>query len=76
MNNTKGKSDLSTSRRDCRSQDRESITNEDERCRQTGAPDAKSVSSHVAEILKQCDGMAKMHGGPMEHKMTGPKTAK
>ena len=43
---------------------------------QTSAPDAKSVLNHVAEILKQCDGMAKTHGGPMEHKMAGPKTTK
>lgn len=40
------------------------------------APDAKGVSEHVAEILKQCDGMAKMHGGAMEHKMAGPKDHK
>lgn len=40
------------------------------------APDAKGVSEHVAEILKQCDGMAKMHGGAMGHKMTGPKNDK
>lgn len=42
---------------------------------QAAAPDAKGVSEHVAEILKQCDGMAKMHGGMMEHKMA-PKTPK
>ena len=43
---------------------------------QSGAPDAKSISNHVGEILKQCDAMAKMHGGPMEHKMAGPKASK
>jgi len=43
---------------------------------QAAAPDAKGVSEHVAEILKQCDGMAKMHGGAMEHKMAGPKDHK
>lgn len=43
---------------------------------QTSAPDAKGISTHVAEILKQCDGMAKMHGGSMEHKMAGPKDGK
>jgi hypothetical protein len=40
------------------------------------APDAKGISEHVAEILKQCDGMAKMHGGAMGHKMAGPKDDK
>ena len=39
---------------------------------QTSAPDAKSISNHVAEILKQCDGMANMQGGSMEHKMAAP----
>lgn len=39
----------------------------------TGAPDARSISNHIAEILKHCDGMAKMHGGGMDHKMAGPK---
>ena len=39
----------------------------------TGALDARSISNHVAEILKQCDGMSRMHAGTMEHKMAGPK---
>jgi polyhydroxyalkanoate synthesis regulator phasin len=43
---------------------------------QTSAPDAKGVSEHVAEILKQCEGMSKMHGGTMEHKMAAPKEHK
>lgn len=42
----------------------------------TSAPDSKSISSHVTEILKQCEGMGKMHGGPMEHKTTAPKEHK
>ena len=40
---------------------------------QTSAPDAKSISTHVAEILKHCDGMSKMHAGTMEHNMAGPQ---
>jgi hypothetical protein len=40
------------------------------------APDSKGVSEHAAEILKQCDGMSKMHGGMMEHKMEAPKDHK
>jgi hypothetical protein len=43
---------------------------------QTSAPDAKGVSEHVAEILKHCDGMSKMHTGTMEHKMVAPKEHK
>jgi hypothetical protein len=43
---------------------------------QTSTPDAKSISKYVAEILKHCDGMAKMHAGTMEHKMAGPKDHK
>lgn len=43
---------------------------------QAAAPDSKGVSEHVAEIHKQCDGMAKMHGGAMGHKMTGPQDHK
>ncbi len=43
---------------------------------QTSAPDAKSISKYVAEILKHCDGMSKMHGGTMEHKMAAPKDHK
>ncbi len=39
---------------------------------QTSAPDSKSISKYAAEILKHCDGMAKMHGGSMKHKMAGP----
>jgi leucyl aminopeptidase (aminopeptidase T) len=39
----------------------------------TSAPDATSVSQHVAEILKHCNGMSKMHAGTMDHKMAGPK---
>ena len=39
---------------------------------QTSAPDAKRISGHIAEILKQCDGMPRMHGGTMEHGMAGP----
>lgn len=40
---------------------------------QTSAPDSKSISTHVAELLKHCEGMSKMHGGAMDHKMAGPK---
>ena len=43
---------------------------------QTSAPDSKSISKYVAEILKHCDGMSKMHAGTMEHKMAGPKEHK
>ena len=43
---------------------------------QTSAPDSKSISKYVAEILKHCDGMGKMHGGAMEHKMAAPKEHK
>lgn len=43
---------------------------------QAAAPDAKGVSEHVAEILKHCDGMAKMHGGAMDHKTAAPKEHK
>ena len=39
---------------------------------QAAAPDAKSVAEHVAEILKECEGMSKMHGGMMGHKMAAP----
>ena len=42
----------------------------------TSAPDSKSIAAHVAELLKQCDGMSKMHGGAMDHKMADPKTTK
>ena len=35
----------------------------------TSAPDSKSISEHVTAILKQCDGMSRMHSGTMEHKM-------
>ena len=42
----------------------------------TSAPDSKSIATHVAELLKQCDGMSKMHGGAMDHKMADPKTTK
>ena len=42
----------------------------------TSAPDAKSISSNISELLKQCDGMAKMHGGAMDHKMARPKDQK
>lgn len=43
---------------------------------QTSAPDAKRIADHVAEILTQCDGMAKMHGGSMKHKMSEHKDHK
>jgi hypothetical protein len=43
---------------------------------QAAAPDAKDVSEHVAEILGQCEGMSKMHGGAMDHKMAAPKEHK
>jgi len=43
---------------------------------QTSAPDSKSISNHITEILKQCEGMGKMHGGPMEHKTAAPKEHK
>lgn len=43
---------------------------------QTSAPDSKSIAKYVAEILKHCDGMAKMHGGAMGHKMAAPKEHK
>jgi flagellum-specific peptidoglycan hydrolase FlgJ len=42
----------------------------------TSAPDSKSITKYVSEILKHCDGMAKMHGRAMEHKMAGPKEHK
>ena len=38
---------------------------------QTSTPVAKSISTHIAEILKHCDGISKMHAGTMEHKMAG-----
>jgi hypothetical protein len=40
------------------------------------APDSKRISSFVDDILKNCDGMSKMHGDSMEHKMTDPKDHK
>jgi len=43
---------------------------------QAAAPDAKIVLEHVGEILKQCDGMSKMHGGTMKRKMAAPKDRK
>jgi len=43
---------------------------------QAAAPDEKGVSEHVAEILKQCDRMSKMHGRTMKHKMATPKDHK
>jgi O-methyltransferase involved in polyketide biosynthesis len=43
---------------------------------ETSAPDAKSITEHVDEILKQCDGMSKMHGEMMDHKMAAPKDHK
>jgi len=43
---------------------------------QAAAPDAKGVAEHVAEILKECEGMSKMHGGTREHKMAAPKDHK
>jgi len=43
---------------------------------QAATPDAKGVAEHVAEILKECEGMSKMHGGTMEHKMDKPKEQK
>ena len=42
----------------------------------TSAPDSKSISKYVTELLKHCDGMSKMHGGAMDHKMAGPKDHK
>jgi len=42
----------------------------------TAAADSKSISGHVAEILKQCDGMSKTHAGTMNHKMAGPEPHK
>ncbi|HEX9714582.1 MAG TPA: hypothetical protein VGA28_02705 [Desulfurivibrionaceae bacterium] len=42
----------------------------------TSAPDSKSISNHINEILKQCEGMGKMNGGPMEHKTAAPKEHK
>ena len=42
----------------------------------TSSPDSKSIATHVAELLKQCDGMSKMHGGAMDHKMADPKSTK
>ena len=38
---------------------------------QTSAPVSKSISTHIAEILKHCDGITKMHAGTMDHKMAG-----
>jgi C4-dicarboxylate-specific signal transduction histidine kinase len=43
---------------------------------QTSAPDAKNISEHVAEILKECHCMPEMHAGTMEHKMAAPKAHK
>lgn len=43
---------------------------------QAAAPVAKAISEHVAELLKQCEGMSKMHGHTMGHKMAGPKDKK
>ena len=43
---------------------------------QTSAPDSKGISTHIAEILKQCEGMSKMHAGTREPKMAGPKDPK
>ncbi|MDP9263451.1 MAG: hypothetical protein M3O85_03915 [Acidobacteriota bacterium] len=40
------------------------------------APDATSISKHVAELLAHFDSMAKMHGGAKDHKMAGPKDDK
>ena len=42
----------------------------------TSAPDSKSIATHVTELLKQCDGMSKMHGGTKDHKMADPKATK
>jgi hypothetical protein len=42
----------------------------------TSAPDAKSISMHVAGILEHCDGMSGMRTGTMEHEMAGPKDRK
>lgn len=44
---------------------------------QAAAPVATAVSEHVAALLKQCEGMSKMHGGAMDHKMmAAPKDHK
>ena len=42
----------------------------------TSAPDSKSIATHVAELLKQCDSMSKMQSGMMNHKMAGPTNQK
>jgi polyhydroxyalkanoate synthesis regulator phasin len=42
----------------------------------TSAPDSKSIATHVAELLKHCDSMSKMHGGAADHKMPEPKDDK
>jgi len=42
----------------------------------TSAPDSKRISSLVDDILKNCDGMSKMHGGMMDHKMPETKDHK
>jgi hypothetical protein len=43
---------------------------------ETSAPDSKKISSFVDDILKNCDGMSKMHGGTMDHKMPESKDHK
>jgi hypothetical protein len=42
----------------------------------TSVPNANTITQNVAEILKDCNGMSKMHAGTMEHRMVGPKDHK
>jgi hypothetical protein len=43
---------------------------------QTSAPDSKTVSKYVDDILKNCDDMSKMHDDMMTHEMAMPKDHK
>jgi hypothetical protein len=43
---------------------------------EAGAPDSKRISSFVDDLLKNCDGMSKMHGDTMDHKMADTKDHK
>ena len=43
---------------------------------QTSAPDSKTVSKYVDDILKNCDDMSKMHDEMKDHEMAPPKEHK
>jgi hypothetical protein len=43
---------------------------------EASAPDSKRISSFVDDLLKNCDGMTKMHGDTMDHKMAESKDHK